>query len=104
MTTEEKIKEQISQNRIMLYMKGTPSFPQCGFSKTVVDILANFSYEFAFCNILEDNQIREGVKTFFDWPTLPQLIVDGEFVGGCDIIVELYQNGELEEILKGQKK
>ena len=101
MDIKEKIKQHITDNRVMLYMKGTPSFPQCGFSKTVIDILANFNYEFAFCNVLEDSEVRNGIKEYFDWPTIPQLIVDGEFVGGCDIIMELYQNGELEDILKG---
>jgi len=98
----DKIKQDITDNRIMLYMKGTPSFPQCGFSKAVIDILANYEYEFNTANILDDAELRQGIKEYFDWPTIPQLVVDGEFVGGCDIIMELYQNGELESILAGK--
>lgn len=101
MDINEKIKQDLAANPIKLYMKGTPSFPQCGFSKAVVDILANYDVEFGSSNILEDPEIRQGLKDYFEWPTFPMLVVNGELVGGCDIIMELHQSGELKSALEG---
>ena len=103
MTIAERIQNDIDTHRVMLYMKGTPEFPMCGFSKTVVDILKHLNGEFASVDVLQDMEIREGIKEFSDWPTIPQLYVDGEFVGGCDIAVELFQTGKLQPMLQGKK-
>ena len=100
MEINERIKQDLDANPVKLYMKGSPSFPQCGFSKHVVDILANYDVEFGSTNILEDPEMRQGLKDYFDWPTFPMLCVSGELVGGCDIISELHQNGELQEALE----
>lgn len=102
MTITERIQNDIDTNRIVLYMKGIPKAPMCGFSKTVVDILKHLSVEFASVNVLEDMEIREGIKEFSDWPTIPQLYVDGEFIGGCDIVVEMFQSEELQPLLLGK--
>jgi monothiol glutaredoxin len=102
MSITERIKADINTDTVKLYMKGSPSFPQCGFSKHVVDILANYDVEFGSSNILEDQEIRQGLKDYFDWPTFPMLVVKGELVGGCDIISELHQDGELEAALKSE--
>ena len=99
MDINERIKADLAANPVKLYMKGTPSFPQCGFSKAVVDILANYDVEFGSSNILEDPEMRQGLKDFFEWPTFPMLVVNGELVGGCDIIMELHQSGELKDAL-----
>ena len=99
MTITEKIKQDIKQHSIKLYMKGTPDFPQCGFSKAIVDVLNMYDIDYHYSNVLEDIDLREGIKEYFDWPTIPQLIVNGELVGGCDIILELHEQGELEDIL-----
>ena len=96
----ERINGDISQNKVMLYMKGTPMFPQCGFSARVVQILSHLGVPFQSANVLEDMKLPEGVKEFSQWPTIPQLYVDGEFVGGCDIVVEMFQSGELETLLE----
>ena len=101
MTIAERIQNDIDTNRVMLYMKGIPEVPMCGFSKTVVDILNHLNVEFASANVLEDMELREGIKEFSDWPTIPQLYVNGEFVGGCDIAVEMFQSGELQPLLQG---
>ena len=95
----KKIENDIKNNKVMLYMKGTPDAPQCGFSARVVDILREYKVPFHSCNILEDEAIRQGVKEYADWPTIPQLYVNGEFIGGCDIVTELHESGELKEIL-----
>ncbi len=95
------IKKQVEGNPIVLYMKGTPLFPQCGFSGKVIYILKELDVEFMAVNVLEDNAIREGVKVYSDWPTIPQLYVKGELVGGCDIITELFESGELATMLAG---
>lgn len=102
MTIAERIQNDITTNRVMLYMKGNPEAPMCGFSKTVVDILKHLNVEFASVDVLEDTEIRQGIKEFSDWPTIPQLYVDGEFVGGCDIAVEMFQSGELQPLLQGK--
>ena len=93
------IEQDIKSNRVMLYMKGDKSMPQCGFSAQVVHILSEIGVEFETKNILEDMVLRQSIKDFSDWPTIPQLYVNGEFVGGCDIITEMYQSGELKPLL-----
>ncbi len=97
---QDTIRQQVSQNRVVLYMKGTPQFPQCGFSSTVAEVLKRCNVaEYASFNVLQDPELRQGIKDFSNWPTVPQLYVDGEFVGGCDIIREMYQTGELQQLL-----
>jgi len=96
----DTIKDQVSQNRVVLYMKGTPQFPQCGFSATVAEVLKRCGVtEYASFNVLQDDALRQGIKEFSNWPTVPQLYVDGEFVGGCDIVREMFQAGELQQLL-----
>jgi monothiol glutaredoxin len=95
-----RIEHEISENPVMLYMKGNPRFPQCGFSARVVQILTHLNVPFGSANVLEDSELREGIKQFSNWPTIPQLYVKGEFVGGCDIVTEMFQSGELETLLK----
>ena len=102
MTITQRIQNDIDTNRIVLYMKGIPEAPMCGFSKTVVDILKHLGVEFASVNVLEDMEIREGIKEFSDWPTIPQLYVDGKFIGGCDIAVEMFHSDELQLLLLGK--
>jgi monothiol glutaredoxin len=96
----ESIDTLVKNHNIVLFMKGTKSFPQCGFSGTVVNILDKLGIDFKDVNVLEDEQIRQGIKKYSDWPTIPQLYVKGEFIGGCDIVKELYSTGKLEDILK----
>ncbi len=96
----ERIQNDVSSNKVMLFMKGNAMFPQCGFSARVVQILTHLGVPFQTANVLDDASLREGVKQFSNWPTIPQLYVDGEFVGGCDIVTEMYQSGELETLLK----
>jgi monothiol glutaredoxin len=96
----ERIKQDISDNPVLLYMKGTPVFPQCGFSAAVVQILTTMGVKFKGIDVLADPEIREGIKAFSQWPTIPQLYVKGEFVGGCDIVREMYESGELQDYLK----
>ena len=96
----QKIKDIISSKDIVLFMKGTPDAPQCGFSMAVSNILKILEVDYKGINVLEDQNIREGVKVFSDWPTIPQLYVKKEFIGGCDIIKEMYENGELKKILE----
>ncbi len=95
----ERIESEIKANPVMLYMKGDAMFPQCGFSARVVQILTHLGVPFATVNVLEDPQLREGIKQFSQWPTVPQLYVKGEFVGGCDIVTEMFQSGELNTML-----
>lgn len=95
----ERIKDQIEKNQILLYMKGTPDFPQCGFSGQTVAALKALGKPFAFVNIFEDPEIRDGLKAYSNWPTFPQLYIKGELVGGCDIVVEMYHSGELKDLL-----
>ncbi|MDX2411487.1 MAG: Grx4 family monothiol glutaredoxin [Woeseiaceae bacterium] len=94
-----KIEEQLGSHDVLLYMKGTPDFPQCGFSGQTVAALKAVGKPFAFVNIFEDEEIRQGLKTYSNWPTFPQLYVKGELVGGSDIVVEMYHSGELKELL-----
>jgi len=97
----EKIKKDISENDIVLYMKGTKQIPQCGFSATVAQVLERVGIsEYKDVNVLADAEIRDGIKEFSEWPTIPQLYVKGEFIGGCDIVREMYQSGELQELLR----
>ena len=98
--TNELIKNEIENNEVCLFMKGTPDAPQCGFSMAVTNLLKILEVNFKAINVLEDQSIREGIKTFSDWPTIPQLYIKKEFVGGCDIIKEMYENGELKKILE----
>ena len=93
------IKQQIEENPIILYMKGSPQAPQCGFSAAVVQALSHLGVKFKGINVLEDPGLRDGIKQFSSWPTIPQLYVKGEFVGGCDIVREMFQTGELQELL-----
>jgi monothiol glutaredoxin len=93
------IQNAITENPVMLFMKGTPQFPQCGFSAAVVQILNYLNVDFSSMNVLEDPEIRQGIKDFSDWPTIPQLYVKGEFVGGCDIVREMFEQGELRPFL-----
>jgi monothiol glutaredoxin len=97
--TRTRIKSTIDSQRIVLFMKGTKNFPQCGFSHRVVEILKSHGAAFADVNVLRDPAVREGIKEYSSWPTIPQLYVDGEFIGGCDIVTELHQKGELEAML-----
>jgi monothiol glutaredoxin len=96
----ERIQSEIDEAPVMLYMKGTAMFPQCGFSARVVQILTHMGVPFKTANVLEDAELREGIKQFSQWPTIPQLYVKGEFVGGCDIITEMFQSGELETLMR----
>ncbi len=97
--TFERIQAEISETPVMLYMKGNAMFPQCGFSARVVQILTHMGVPFKTANVLEDAALRDGIKAFSNWPTIPQLYVKGEFVGGCDIITEMFQSGELSTML-----
>jgi len=96
----ERIQSDIDGSEVMLFMKGTAMFPQCGFSARVVQILTHMGVPFKTANVLEDAELRDGIKQFSSWPTIPQLYVKGEFVGGCDIVTEMFQSGELETLLK----
>ncbi len=98
---QQAIKEQVEAHPVILFMKGTPQFPQCGFSMKASQALAGCEVEFAYVNVLEDQRIRDGVKQFGNWPTIPQLYVAGELVGGSDIILQMYESGELETLVKG---
>jgi monothiol glutaredoxin len=99
-SAHDRIARDVAENDVMLYMKGTPVFPQCGFSATVVQILSQAGVKFKAVDVLKDPEIRQGIKDFANWPTIPQLYVKGEFVGGCDIVREMYEQGELEDFLK----
>ena len=99
----KKIEDLIKNNNICLFMKGTPDSPQCGFSMAVSNILKHVNVKFKGINVLEDENLRQGIKDFSDWPTIPQLYIKGEFIGGCDIVKELFEKGELKKIL-GDKK
>ena len=100
MDVNERIKQQLSSYPVLLYMKGTPDFPQCGFSAKTVSVLRAAGAKFAYINIFEDPEIREGLKVYSNWPTFPQLYVNGELVGGSDILTEMFQKGELKQLLE----
>ena len=105
MSIQDKIREQVKGHSVVLYMKGTPQFPQCGFSATVAEILKRSGVtDYFSVNVLEDADIRQGIKEYANWPTIPQLYVKGEFVGGADIMREMYQSGELQKLLDGVKQ
>jgi monothiol glutaredoxin len=97
---QDWIRKTIAANDVVLFMKGTQNFPQCGFSSQVAQILGHLGVSYKDINVLEDMSIREGIKTFSNWPTIPQLYVKGEFVGGCDIVREMFQEGELQQLLQ----
>jgi monothiol glutaredoxin len=99
-TVFDRIKQDITDHPVVLFMKGTPVFPQCGFSAAVVQILSHLGVKFKGIDVLADPEIRQGIKEFSSWPTIPQLYVKGEFVGGCDIVREMFETGELTEVLK----
>jgi monothiol glutaredoxin len=99
-TVQERIRQDIAVNPVVLYMKGSPVFPQCGFSAAVVQILSHLGVKFKGIDVLSDPAIRQGIKEFSNWPTIPQLYVKGEFVGGCDIIREMYETGELKQVFE----
>lgn len=98
-TTEERLTEIVNGNDVVLFMKGTPLFPQCGFSSKAVAILEHLGVEYSSVDVLQDMEIRSGIKAFSDWPTIPQLYVKGEFVGGSDIMMEMFQAGELQQMM-----
>ena len=101
MSTQDLIKEQVTKNKVVLYMKGTPDFPQCGFSANAIGILKECGVKEMFTvNVLENPDIRQGIKQYANWPTIPQLYINGEFIGGSDIVSEMFQNGELQTLLK----
>jgi monothiol glutaredoxin len=99
-TVHDRIRQQVTNNPVVLFMKGTPVFPQCGFSATVVQILSHLGVKFKGVDVLTDSSVREGIKEFSSWPTIPQLYVKGEFVGGCDIIREMFDTGELQQMFE----
>jgi monothiol glutaredoxin len=99
-TTHDRIRQQVTDNPVVLFMKGTPVFPQCGFSATVVQILSHMGVKFKGVDVLADSSVREGIKEFSSWPTIPQLYVKGEFIGGCDIIREMFETGELQQVFE----
>jgi monothiol glutaredoxin len=101
-TVQDRIRQEITGAPVVLFMKGTPVFPQCGFSAAVVQMLSHMGVKFKGIDVLSDPSVRQGVKEFSNWPTIPQLYVKGEFVGGCDIIREMFQNGELKPFLEEQ--
>ncbi len=100
--TKNLIQNHIDTNEVCLFMKGTPDAPQCGFSMAVTNMLKLLEVNFKSINVLEDQNVREGIKTFSDWPTIPQLYIKKEFVGGCDIVKEMYENGELKKVLENK--
>jgi len=102
-STKNLIQGHIDTNEVCLFMKGTPDAPQCGFSMAITNMLKLLEVNFGSVNVLEDQNIREGIKVFSDWPTIPQLYIKKEFVGGCDIVKEMYENGELKKILEEKK-
>ncbi len=103
MDIKEKIENFIKKNNVCLFMKGTPESPQCGFSMAISNILKHLKIDFTGVNVLEDENLRQGIKEFSDWPTIPQLYINGEFIGGCDIVKEMFEKGELQLLLKEKK-
>ena len=102
MSINEQIKNLINENDICLFMKGTPDVPQCGFSLAVANMLKHLNVKFKGINVLENDEMRQGIKQYSDWPTIPQLYIKGEFIGGCDIVKEMFEKGELKELLKNK--
>jgi len=103
-SVSEQIDQVVKNNDVVLFMKGTPDFPQCGFSQRVAGILNSYEISFSAVNVLLNHDVREGIKAYSDWPTIPQMYVKAEFVGGCDIVSEMHEAGELEELLAPFKK
>ena len=103
MEIKEKIKKLIHENDVCLFMKGTPDSPECGFSMAVSNVLKHLNIKFKGINVLEDENLRQGIKDFSDWPTIPQLYIKGEFIGGCDIVKEMFEKGELKSLLEKEK-
>ena len=103
MSTNDKIKNLIKENKVCLFMKGTPDAPQCGFSMTVSNVLKHLKVDFKGINVLDDEDLRQGIKDYSDWPTIPQLYINEEFIGGCDIVKELFDSGELKKVLENKK-
>ena len=103
MEIKEKIKNLINDNQVCLFMKGTPDSPQCGFSMAVSNVLKHLNVDFKGINVLEDENLRQGIKDFSDWPTIPQLYIKQEFIGGCDIVKEMFEKGELKKLLLSKK-
>ena len=103
MEINEKIKNFIKDNEVCLFMKGTPDAPQCGFSMAVTNVLKHLNINFKGINVLEDENLRQGIKDFSDWPTIPQLYVKSEFIGGCDIVKEMFEKGELKKLFEDKK-
>ncbi len=101
--TKNKINDTIKNNEVCLFMKGSPEVPQCGFSLAVSNVLKHLEVKFIGVNVLEDNELREGIKKFSDWPTIPQLYIKGEFIGGCDIVKEMFEKGDLQKKLEEKK-
>ena len=101
--TNKKIKDELNKNEVCLFMKGTPEVPQCGFSLAVSNILKHLEVNFKGINVLENEELREGIKEFSNWPTIPQLYIKGEFIGGCDIVKEMFEQGDLQKKLEGKK-
>ena len=101
--TKNNIEAYINSNDVCLFMKGTPDSPQCGFSMTVTNVLKYLNVKFQSVNVLEDQNLRQGIKDFSDWPTIPQLYIKGEFIGGCDIVKDMFEKGELKKILEEKK-
>jgi monothiol glutaredoxin len=99
-TIQDRIQQEISETPVVLFMKGSPVFPQCGFSAAVVQILSRLGVKFKGIDVLSDPEVRQGIKEFSNWPTIPQLYVKGEFIGGCDIVREMYETGELKEVFE----
>ena len=102
MDIKKDIENLINENQVCLFMKGTPNAPQCGFSMAVSNVLKHLKVNFKSVNVLEDEKLRQGIKEFSDWPTIPQLYIKKEFVGGCDIVKEMYENGELKKVLESK--
>ena len=103
MDIKNEIKKLIDTNEVCLFMKGVPDAPQCGFSMTVSNILKHLNVNFKGVNVLDDQNLRQGIKEFSDWPTIPQLYIKGEFIGGCDIVKEMFESGELKSLLENKK-
>jgi len=103
-SVQQQIDQVVKNNDVVLFMKGTPDFPQCGFSQRVAGILATYGVPYAAVNVLLSEDIRQGIKEYSDWPTIPQLYIKADFIGGCDIVTEMHENGELEELLAPLKQ
>ena len=104
MDIQQQIDQVVRENDLVLFMKGTPDFPQCGFSGRAVQILTTLGSKFVGVNVLDSDEVREGVKTYSNWPTIPQLYAKGEFIGGSDILMEMYESGELQELLESESQ